>query len=214
MAVLADWLAHSRPTHVVIGSVGRPDYGFMHELGRIAPVVEARGDMPLGTLYATPGTLGVDRLANAVGARAMFPGRPVLVFDLGTCITADLVDTGGTHLGGTISPGLRMRARAMHAYSARLPEVQPPELVPLVGRDTDQSLASGIVHGIRWELAGMIAETAYEHPGLAVVLTGGDAPRFMRALKSGIFADPLLTLRGLHGILQHTLADGTAAAGR
>ena len=190
---------------VVLGSVAGATAELVQHLSRHGHVLEVTGatPSPLKSAYDTPETLGADRIANAVGAWQRFPGRPPLAIDLGTCITYDVVDGSGTYRGGIISPGLRMRARAMHAYSARLPEVVPSADAPLLGRSTESSLASGVYHGIRAELVGLVQETAYQHPGLAVVLTGGDAPLFLSALKSGIFADPLLTLRGLHALLQH-----------
>lgn len=190
---------------VVLGSVAGGDTQLVKHLSRHGQVLEVTGSTPspVQSAYDTPVTLGADRIANAVGAWQRFPGRPSLAIDLGTCITYDVVDGSGTYRGGIISPGLRMRAKAMHAYSARLPEVVPAPDAPLLGLSTEGSLASGVYHGIRAELVGLVQETAYQYPGLAVVLTGGDAPVFLPALKSGIFADPLLTLRGLHALLQH-----------
>jgi type III pantothenate kinase len=157
----------------------------------------------LRTAYRTPVTLGVDRLANALGAVSLFPGRAVIAVDLGTCITYDVVDAEGCYAGGLITPGMRMRAKAMNAYSARLPLVRPTGEPPLIGTDTEGSLLAGVHHGVRAELQGLIADLGQGSHRCAVVLTGGDAPRFTKALKSGIFADPLLTLRGLHALLIH-----------
>jgi type III pantothenate kinase len=91
----------------------------------------------------------------------------------------------------------------MNAYSARLPLVEPPADAALMGTDTTTSLASGVHHGIVHELEGFIDRLEHHYPGIAVVLTGGDGLRFARALKSGIFAHPFLTLEGLHAILLH-----------
>lgn len=201
---------------VAIGSVAKEDGAFMEALATIAPVTLITGTSPspLTNAYQTQATLGVDRLANAVGAVRFFPGRPVLAIDMGTCVTYDLVDGTGAYLGGLISPGLRMRARAMNAYSARLPLVEPDEHVQVIGRSTQESLSSGSHHGLRAELKTLIAELGQQHPGLAVVLTGGDAPRFARALENGIFAHPFLTLLGLHALLLFDRPPaGVAAAG-
>jgi type III pantothenate kinase len=143
------------------------------------------------------------------------PNRPVLVIDAGTCITYDIVEADGTYSGGAIGPGLMLRAKAMHEYSARLPLVVPGEGTPLLGTTTEQSLASGIHHGMVGEIQGFITALGYQRPQMAVVLTGGDGLRFARALKSGIFALPLLTLQGLHEILEHhrTLDHGRFAIG-
>ncbi|MBP8822727.1 MAG: type III pantothenate kinase [Flavobacteriales bacterium] len=190
------------PRCIIVGSVAGPNEGFVHALGRLAPVKEVTGGSPspVRSLYQTPATFGVDRLANVVGAAALFPQRPVLAIDLGTCITYDLVDELAVHQGGNISPGLHMRARAMHAYSARLPLVDPHPGTPLLGTGTASSLAAGCHHGLLMELAGFIGAFRQQHRHLAVVLTGGDAPNAARALKNGIFAHPTLTLIGLHAI--------------
>ncbi len=203
--VLRGFLGADRPTHIAAASVGVPIGPLLPVLATHGPVVELTGSSsaPLPNAYASPGTLGVDRLANAAALHALFPGRPALAIDLGTCITYDLVLPGSGFVGGAISPGPRMRGQAMHRYSARLPLVEDPGRPALVGTDTPGGLASGIHHGVRFELAGMIGELGQQHPGLAVVLTGGAAPAYAAALKSGIFADPLLTLRGLHALLAH-----------
>lgn len=197
---------------IAVGSVASGDPSFLEFMGTIAPVtmILPGHPAPVRTRYLTPATLGVDRSANAVGVASLFPDRAALAIDLGTCITIDLVDELAVHQGGSISPGMLMRSRAMHAYSAALPEVSPPDPPPVLGLDTPQSLASGIHYGVLAELIASIAEHRQQHPDLAVVLTGGDAPRFVKALKSGIFAHPFLTLLGLHVILHHQPLGGSS----
>lgn len=204
-AAVRRFLSGTKVARIACGSVAAENADQMGSLEAVAPVTELRGDSPgpIANSYRTPATLGVDRWANAVAAASLFPGRAALAVDLGTCITYDLVTKGHGLVGGIISPGLRMRARAMHAFSARLPEVEAPEIVPFIGGDTAECIASGTHHGIRAELRQVIDELAQQHPDLAVVLTGGDAPRFARALENGIFAHPYLTLLGLHALLVH-----------
>lgn len=198
---------------ITLGSVARPDESLARSLAVLAPVKEITGasPSPVHSRYATPSTFGVDRLANVAGAASLFPRRPVLAIDLGTCTTYDLVDGLAVHQGGIISPGLHMRAQAMHAYSARLPLVDPPAETPVLGTTTATSLAAGSHHGLLMELGGFIAAFRQQHRHLAVVLTGGDALRAARALKSGIFAHPTLTLIGLHA-LSHYDPDNRPAA--
>lgn len=200
---LAKWLHGVKLHRIALGTVASPDANFLEKLRAWAPVKEITGasPAPIRSLYGTPLTLGVDRLANAVAVASLFPDRSALAIDLGSCITYDLVDGLTVYRGGVISPGMHMRARALHAYSARLPEVLPQEESIFPGTDTNTSLAAGIHHGLRFELEGMIDAFRQQHPGLAVVLTGGDAPRFAKALKSGIFAHPSLTLIGLYALL-------------
>ncbi len=86
-----------------------------------------RTPVPIGNAYRSPETLGLDRLAAAVGAATLFPGRNVLVIDCGTALTIDTVTADGVFRGGCISPGLRMRLRALHDYTAALPLCEPSE---------------------------------------------------------------------------------------
>jgi type III pantothenate kinase len=212
---LRGFLAHVRMDRVVMASTAHADTAQQAALSALGPLTVVTGatPSPLTNTYSTPDGLGADRLANAVGAAALFAGRPVLAIDLGTCITYDLVDAQGTYLGGLISPGYRMRAKAMNLLTARLPEVEPPAHPPLIGRSTLECLASGVHHGTKAELQALIHEHRQQYPGLVVVLTGGDAPRFARALENGIFAHPYLTLLGLHEILLHLHpADGHGPA--
>ncbi|MEO8588926.1 MAG: type III pantothenate kinase [Flavobacteriales bacterium] len=202
---LQGFVAGDRPDSCVIGSVGHSDPSFIEHLRSLAPVLVVTGGTPTPLLssYSTPLTLGADRLANAVAVAARFPGRSALAIDLGTCITYDLVRADRTYAGGAIAPGLRMRAQAMHDHSAMLPLVDPSADPPALGTSTQGSLEAGLHHGIVAELRGFIQAYTHGSPDTAVVLTGGDALRFTRALKSGIFALPLLTLEGLHAILDH-----------
>lgn len=191
---------------IVMGSVASNDDSFLVALGALAPLLVVSGNTPapIESAYRTPLTLGADRLANVVGATRFLPGRTALVVDLGTCITYDVVSDKGQYLGGAISPGYSMRAKALHAFSARLPLVDDPGACPeRMGVSTQESIASGLFHGVADELAGAVVAHGHQNPGMAVVLTGGDAPRFMGTLKNGIFAHPFLTLLGLHAILAH-----------
>jgi type III pantothenate kinase len=202
---LQEFLKDVQPGLIGIGSVGAADKALSTYLQQLGPVKELKGDSPapIKNMYATPATLGVDRLANAVGAWSLFPGRAVLVIDAGTCITYDFLTADGEFLGGAISPGMMMRGKAMHEHSARLPLVEMDGEVPLIGTDTIGSLRSGVHFGIVYEMAGLIEQFRHQYHGSAVILTGGDGLRFTRALKSGIFAHPYLTLAGLHALLVH-----------
>jgi type III pantothenate kinase len=207
---IRDLLGEGTVERVVIGSVAQEDTHLMNELGSIGTVHVITGESPshLRNLYTTPETLGADRWANAVGASLIFPGRAVLAISLGTCVTYDLVDTHGAYRGGIISPGFRMRARSMGEFTARLPVVDPAEDPPRLGLSTADCLSAGVHHGLRAEMLTTIAGIRQQHQGLAVVLTGGDAPRFARGLENGIFAHPFLTLFGLYAL---SLSDHPAA---
>lgn len=196
---------------IAIATVGAAVKDMAEALSRMAPVyiITSATRVPIGNAYGTPGTLGVDRLANAVGAAERCPGRPVLVVDAGTCITYDLVDADGVFRGGGISPGLQLRSKAMHEHSAHLPRVDLTSTAPVLAGTTVDALRSGILHGARFELRGFVTELTYQFPDLVVLVTGGDGVWAARALKSGIFALPFLTLEGLYAILHHQLELGS-----
>ena len=159
--------------------------------------------LPIALHYDSPLTLGNDRKANACGAFALFPGKNSLIIDAGTCITYDIVNKEAVFVGGAISPGIQMKARAMSEFTARLPEILPPFENLTSGQSTSQCLHSGALHGSILEAQGRIDELSQQFDDLHVLLTGGDATYFESALKNATFADSNLTLRGLNEILKH-----------
>lgn len=160
--------------------------------------------IPLENRYSTPDTLGYDRIAAAVGAYTIYPGKNVLVIDAGTAVTYDIVTSRGEFMGGNISPGMDIRFKSLNRYTSRLPHLEnPPEKPPLVGNSTREAIQSGIVNGLLFEIDGFIAAISQNYPKLQVVLTGGDAKYFAGMLKSSIFVDLNLNLIGLNRILEH-----------
>jgi type III pantothenate kinase len=157
--------------------------------------------LPIKNLYATPQTLGVDRIAGVCGAHQQFPGLPCLVIDAGTCITYDFLDKEGNYHGGGISPGLKMRFQAMNAFTAKLPLADIIEDPPLIGNTTETCLQSGAIHGMIEEINGIIMRYRHEFNDLQVILCGGDTRFFENKLKAPIFALPELVLSGLNSIL-------------
>jgi type III pantothenate kinase len=155
--------------------------------------------LPITVDYETPETVGIDRLANAVMSAVRFPNQAVLVVDLGSCITFDLT-VGWVFRGGAISPGLTMRTRAMHAFTARLPQVTLPDSIPLIGKSTVGALQSGALNGWLSEIKGMSTAFATLNPDLQFVYTGGDLSYFEQGEKRLIFADPNWTLKGYYEI--------------
>lgn len=159
--------------------------------------------LPLRNQYASPETLGMDRIAAACGAWHLFPSANSLVIDAGTCITYDFVEQSGAYLGGAISPGLNMRLRAMHTFTARLPLVEAEVAPQFTGDSTVSCMQSGAFWGMVDEINGAIGRYREKYPDLHVILTGGDAAFFENKLKASIFASPELVLVGLNRILSH-----------
>lgn len=161
--------------------------------------------LPIVIDYRTPGTLGSDRIAAAIGAYGEAPGRDILVVDAGTCITYDLITAEAHFLGGNIAPGIKMRLRAMHKYTERLPIVEKNGDTPLLGYDTETAMRSGAIFGACHEIEGYIGKLRQEYPELLIFLTGGDAFLLADKLKTSIFVDDCIVLKGLNRILHHNV---------
>lgn len=131
--------------------------------------------VPMKVKYGTPSTLGLDRLAAAIGAESLFPGEALLIVDAGTAITADVVDGSSSFSGGNISPGLSLRFRSLHEHTDLLPELPPVKNPPYFGTDTE----SAICAGVQWGVVAEIMATAFRARSLygvsRILLTGGDA---------------------------------------
>lgn len=159
--------------------------------------------LPIRNLYETPHTLGCDRLAAVVGAHEEQPVHPLLVVDAGTCITYELIDAEGCYYGGNIAPGLQMRFQALHRFTGRLPLVDPEGRCPDIGKDTETAIRAGVRKGMEYEISGYIQAMKHKYPELLVFLTGGDDFSFDTNVKSIIFADKFLVLKGLNRILNY-----------
>jgi len=160
--------------------------------------------------YKTPNTLGLDRYAAVNGAAHIFPGSDCLVIDAGTCITYDFIDKEKNYYGGSISPGIAMRYKAMHTFTGKLPLIAfDSDFNGVRGEDTRTSMLSGVQGGVYYEVEGFIKAYQGQYPGLVVLLCGGDADFFDRQLKNSIFApvvksEPHLVLIGLNEVIyQH-----------
>jgi len=197
------YVAASPAAHVMVSSVSRDAEEVSSWAIRARKKFILRHTLPLPITngYATPATLGVDRLAGACGAWAMFPGNNCLVIDAGTCITYDFLEAGGTYLGGGISPGLHMRFQAVHTFTKKLPLVGLAEPVDLIGTSTESCIQSGVINGVLEELEGIIRRYREKFGDLRVILCGGDTHFFENQLKASIFAVPELVLSGLNSIL-------------
>jgi type III pantothenate kinase len=161
---------------------------------------------PINNAYLSADTLGPDRLAMVCGAHAADPEKTNLVIALGTCITYNLLQKNRTFRGGAISPGLQMRLKAMNTFTDKLPEVSVNGDLMLLGYDTETCLRSGAVFGMASEIDGMIQAYSAQYPDFNAILTGGDAPFFATKIKSKIFADPDVLLKGLNLILNYNVS--------
>lgn len=163
--------------------------------------------VPIGNAYLTPATLGRDRLAAAVGAATLYPGRNALIVDFGTAVTLDFVSADGVFRGGCISPGMAMRFRALHEYTAALPLCDATDSAELLGRTTDEAVRLGVMNSLAFEIEGYIARMQGEIEDLCVIFTGGDTNFFAKRIKNTIFANCNLVFCGLDRILEYNASE-------
>ena len=162
--------------------------------------------LPIKNNYATPKTLGYDRIAAAVGANLRYPNQNCLIIDIGTAIKYDLVSEKNAFEGGIISPGRRMRFNALHTFTKKLPLLDTVEIPELIGQSTETCISSGVMNGIAAEINGIIDEYLKKLK-LRVLICGGDAPYFETKIKYPTFATPNLVLEGLNRILQYNVTE-------
>ena len=165
-------------------------------------LVSGKTPVPVKIKYATPLTLGADRLAAAVAAARLKPGRNVLVIDIGTCLTFDIVNAAGEFLGGNISPGPQMRFKALHQFTARLPKVERRGVAPEIGTTTMTAIRSGVLYGIKYEIEGYVEALSKRFPNLFVYITGGVRLELNLCDNCDVEIDDYIVPRGLNEILQ------------
>lgn len=164
-------------------------------------VLNASAQLPFQSNYRSD-TIGSDRLAVLAGAQKYYPSQNILILDAGTCLTADLLLNSGEHAGGIISPGIQLRLNSMHDHTANLPQLSAnsDDNPPLLGLDTAACMTSGAVHGLKFEMEGIIAHLKQRYEHLHVILTGGSKTILEEAPKNNIFAHENLLLKGLDAI--------------
>ena len=159
--------------------------------------------LPFKVHYKTPNSLGADRLALMAAAATQYSGKNVLVIDAGSCITYDFIDSKKNYLGGAIAPGIQMRYKSLGDFTSSLPILQ--KIVPKssIGNSTQDSIHSGVINGVLYEIEGTVNEYQNKYPDLTVILTGGDADFLCKQLKISIFANSDFLLEGLNFLLEY-----------
>jgi len=157
--------------------------------------------IPLINNYASPQSLGKDRLAAAIAGNQIFPNQNVLVVIAGTCITYEFINKNGQYEGGAISPGISMRFKALHTFTHKLPLVEKKKEVTIIGNTTENSILSGVINGILFEVKGITDKYTDDYKNIKIILSGGDMKYFDKILKNSIFAVSNIVLIGLNIIL-------------
>ena len=159
--------------------------------------------IPIQNSYNSP-TLGLDRLAAAVGAFSLFPDRNILIIDIGTAITFDIVLENKKFIGGNISPGIDARYRSLNSNTKNLPLIEDKSFNSAIFADnTFDAIKNGIMYGILFEIQSYITYSLNNYDNLQIILTGGDAKFFENKLNFCMFVEPDLVAIGLNNILNY-----------
>lgn len=178
--------------------------------GRVEYVLHARPGipMPIEIDYATPQTLGMDRVALVLGVRETLGIQDALVFDLGSAMTIDRLEKG-RFCGGNISLGLAMRYRALHEFTACLPLVEPDQALRHMelGSSTQSAIMSGVENSLLYEIEGYVRDFLKKNPEGCTVFCGGDSIRLEKTIKNAIFASRNTMYLGLNIILEYNATE-------
>lgn len=201
---LPDLIKKHPINHAIISATGKLKKKDLQLLKKTISYVEVSAKLhyPFKNLYKTPETLGADRYALMTAAITKYPNTNVLVIDAGTCITYDFMNSKGQYEGGAISPGIKTRYTSLNTLTANLPLLDAKEINFVAGRSTNESIHSGIINGVTFEIDAVINHYKTLTPHLTVILTGGDANFLANRLKNTIFATSNFLLEGLNFLLE------------
>ena len=201
---IAELLVKFKPQHTILSSVIIHDPSIETLLAeksrfhKLSAATKINFTIPVGK----PETIGADRLALIAAAVHFYPKKNNLIIGLGSCITYNFVNQYHQFLGGGISPGMDMRFKAMHDFTALLPLEKETWNYPLIGYDTRTNLQSGVLHGMAAEIDGITEKYGLKYSNFNVVLTGGNSSYFAGQLKTRIFADHNFLFKGLYALSQ------------
>jgi type III pantothenate kinase len=194
-------------THLVVASVGNVnEQSFLDfEKEVVVHFVSHKDSFPFVNGYETPQTLGIDRMVLAAGATLLFPGQNRLVVDAGTCVTFDFINENDTYHGGAIAPGLQLRYKTLHDFTAKLPLLSLESPKDVIGKSTAESIHSGVVNGLVYEIDGFIDQYRVLYSNFIIILTGGDTEFLAKRLKNTIFANSNFLLESLNQTFQYKI---------
>jgi type III pantothenate kinase len=174
----------------------------LRETGYFVHHLTWKSKFPFKNLYQTPETLGVDRLASAAGAISQYGKSNMLIIDAGSAVTYDII-SNGVFKGGSISPGMEMRFKALHSFTGRLPLCSFSRDFKYPSVNTREAITSGVVMGLAFELNEYIRTIRNEYSELVTILTGGDSLLFNELIKDEYVAIPNLVIEGLNYLLEY-----------
>jgi len=190
--------------NIIISSVASDPSELIEELkeeGFRVHHLTGMSNFPFKSEYKTPETLGVDRLAAAAGGVFHFGNANMLIIDAGSALTFDLV-AGSIFRGGTISPGMEMRFKALHTFTGRLPLCSFASDFSFPASGTTDAIAKGVMRGIIFELNEYIRTFSNSHSNPVTILTGGDSMQLSGLIKGDFVILPNLVLEGLNYLIE------------
>lgn len=195
---------------IIISSVVPPLMHTLPTMSRryfnIEPIVVGPGiKTGIDIKYDNPKEVGADRIVNAISGYEKY-GGPLIIVDSGTAITFDAVGIDGSYLGGVITPGIKISSEALFLRTAKLPKVEIAKPEKVIGKNTVNSIQSGLVYGyigmIDYILERIIKEMDYKEKYVKVIATGGFSNLISNESKYIDIIDSLLTLEGLRIIYE------------
>lgn len=194
-------------TDSIISSVTNIEPSVVNTLVRLSRkfiLFDHNTPVPIVNLYDTPQSLGQDRLAAAVGGAQIYANENLLIIDAGTAITYDFVSSENEYLGGNIAPGIKMRLSVLHQMTKKLPlvEVEENALLPLIGKNTKDAIAAGVLRGVVYEVKGYIKTMQERVDHFQTIITGGYASYIVNPLQQPVTFEKNLVLIGLNKILE------------
>ena len=204
VATIAELLAKYNPEETILSSVVIHNPSIETLLAQKSKFhkLSTSTKISFTTPVGKPETIGADRLALIAAAVHFYPAKNNLIIGLGSCITYNFVNQYHQFLGGGISPGMDMRFKAMHDFTAMLPLEKETWNFPLIGYDTRTNLQSGVLNGMAAEIDGIIQKYEERFANFNVVLTGGNSSYFAGQLKTRTFADHNFLFKGLYALSQ------------
>ena len=147
-------------------------------------------------------TLGEDRVALVSAGLNLYPDKDLLIIDIGTCITYDLVSLNKEYIGGSISPGFNLRYSSLHDYTSNLPKLDVMPIESIIGESTEEHIHAGVFNGVIGEINYNITRHKNDLPNIEIIICGGGANFLLNKIKNVIFADQDFLAHGLNHILQ------------
>ena len=147
-------------------------------------------------------TLGEDRVALVSAGLNLYPDKDLLIIDIGTCITYDLVSSNKEYIGGSISPGFNLRYSSLHDYTSNLPKLNFMPIESIIGESTEEHIHAGVYNGVIGEINYNITRHKNDLPNIETIICGGGANFLLNKIKNVIFADQDFLAHGLNHILQ------------